>query len=221
MKQRVLVAGSIVVGLALSLSLGFWESSRSKTQPAPEGSSSKSQPAPERSRPIVAGPQPDRDVGPFLLGQKLATIAEAEEAAGYHFVRPDDALANDALVMAAFVEEVPGDKNAETDCLRSDVRQGAVDYTSGILVMVELVSGTGCPFDLDPEGSYETMAATSGGLWQTTTVDSVTALVSPGYEKNSSPAFVDLTIQGIRVRIFAMYAPIDLATLTAVAETLK
>jgi hypothetical protein len=218
MRRRLLIVGSIIAIVAVAVILGFRGLS-SKTSVAPGAArgptATESSPSPTAQFDLGSS----RDRGPFGTGQKFATVAEAEAVAAYHFVRPAHALANDALVRAVFFERVPGEQGS-TDCSGSDVLHGAIDYTSGVLITIEHVAGTGCPFDLDPAGSYASMAASSEGLWQTTTIDGVSALVSPGYQKNSSPAFVDLTIQGVRVTIYAMYAPIDLATLTEVAETL-
>ena len=217
MRRRLLIAGSLLAVLMSAVILGFRVSSSDIPR---ADQTSQSQTTSDGGRLAVhTGPQFSRDRGPFGTGQKFATVAEAEAVAAYHLVRPDHALANDALVRAAFFERVRGEPGS-TGCTGSDVLHGAIDYTSGILITIERVAGTGCPFDLDPAGSYASMAASSEGLWETTTIDGVTALVSPGYQRNSSPAFVDLTIRGVEVTIYAMFAPIDLTTLTEVAETL-
>jgi hypothetical protein len=62
---------------------------------------------------------------------------------------------------------IPGDPNESPMPLRADVVQVALDYQSGVLITVELVSGTQSLFDLDPASQYQLMVADTPGA-QTT-----------------------------------------------------
>lgn len=82
--------------------------------------------------------------------------------------------------------------------LRADVVHVALDYQSGVVITVELVSGTQNPFDLDPASQYQLMVPDTPGA-QTTTVLGAPAMTIPS--DSSGPGVVDVTMQGERVVI--------------------
>jgi hypothetical protein len=158
-----------------------------------------------------------RDHGPFLNGSEL-TITRAEALFGRHIIRPSHGLANDASLRHVFFERIPGDPNESPMPLRADVVQVALDYQSGVLITVELVSGTQSLFDLDPASQYQLMVPDTPGA-QTTTVHGAPAMTIP--RDSSGPGVVDVTMQGERVVIGGDYSPFEVSTLLEIAQTLS
>jgi hypothetical protein len=174
-------------------------------------------PHPER---VIAGFQPWQEGNPFVTGDQFAGIAQAEAKAGFDFVRPSSSLANDDLVVGTFVEIIPGDPTDPEPCGQAGVRHAAIEYSTGMLLIVDLVSGTGCPFDKDPSSVYQSMVGAQAN-WKLQTINGVLALTSPGDPAVSAPAFVDLVVKGERVRLFAEHQKVDLAALIVVAGSVK
>jgi len=168
---------------------------------------------PER---VIAGFQPWQEGNPFVTGDSFAGIAQAEDKAGFDFVRPSSSLANDDLVVGTFVEIIPGEPTDPEPCGRAGVRHAAVEYSTGILLIIDLVSGTACPFDKDPNSVYQSMVG-ARLYWKLQTINGVLALMSPGNPAVSAPAFVDLVVKGQRVRLFSEHQKVDLAALIEVA----
>jgi hypothetical protein len=168
----------------------------------------------------IAGFQPWEGGNPFVTGDEFADIAQAEAKAGFDFVRPSSSLANDDLVVGTFVEVIPGDPTDPEPCGRASVQHSAIEYSTGVLLIVDLVSGTGCPFDKDPSSVYQSMVG-AHSYWKLQPINDVLALTSPGNPAVSAPAFVDFVLKGERVRLFAEHQKVDLAALIEVAASVK
>ncbi len=156
----------------------------------------------------IAEPFLPRDHGPFATAQKV-TLEEAEEAVSFPLVRPQHALANDLLIRAVYVEIVSSGEGGV-------VEQGAIDYETGILLILSPATLDG--FDSDPQADYEAMADAVPGA-QVQTVNGVPAFVFESAD-GTSPAAIDLTLDGVRAILTGEYAPVDLEDLVGVAESL-
>jgi hypothetical protein len=109
-----------------------------------------------------------------------------------------------------YFERAPGDSSAPGTCAGHDVDHAAIDYSSGILIVYELVAGTGFALDADPEGQYQ-QEAQSWPAWTTTTINGSPGLLIP--QDSTGPAAVDFTDSGIEISVYAQYAPLDLQSL--------
>jgi hypothetical protein len=168
-------------------------------------------PAPTLSPVEEQGMKLPREAGPF--GGQRVTLEAAQEDVSFEIVRPSHPLANDSNVRAVFLQVVPDDS------LSSDAEQVAIDYQSGIVVLLEPASQVG--FEEDPGSQYQEMAeGYPAGQAEVSTVHSAPALLISRNVSNDSPAVVDLTIDGVRVIFYGSYAPVELATLIEVAETI-
>jgi hypothetical protein len=153
-----------------------------------------------------------REVGPF--GGQRVTLEAAQAAVSFQLVRPTHPLANDSSVRAVFLRVVPDDS------LPSNAEQVAIDYDSGILVLLEPASQVG--FEDDPATQYQEMAeGYPPGKAEVSRVHGVPALLIPRDVSNAGPAIVDLTLEGVRVILYGAYAPLELSNLIEVAETVS
>ena len=161
----------------------------------------------------LRGLEISRDAGPFLNGERV-TISQTEERGGFEFLRPQDSIANDANIRGVFYEE------AAADTVPGGIlRQAAIDYESGV-VMIVRPSDVDSGFS-DPATQYAKMAANypTPGYARVTVVHGVPALVVQENERGG--AYVDLVLDGLRIQLYAKYAPVTSSQLVKAAESIS
>lgn len=207
----VLAAG--VVGLVALATAFFVSSTGGEAEGGRNGSRAMPFSSPTELQGISQGISHPRELGPFGNG-RVSSLEEAQALVSFDLPRPSHPLANDAIVKYVFVQIVPADSSP------TPVVQVAIDYTSGILVLLEPASQVG--FADDPGAQYQEMAEGWPAGVQVSQVRGVPALVIPrNVAENGvgNPAAVDLTLDGVRVGIYAKYAPLEVETVLAIAET--
>lgn len=205
MKNRTVVALAAVAGLLLVALVGC------RTSPPEPRAASRTSP-PESTPEQDAGSLVDRsrDQGPFLRGKKLS-VAQAEAEAGFQLLRPHHPQANDGNIRNVFISQ-------ERDERGKPWAQVAIDYESGLIMLVlpAWVDGT----EKDPRKEYQEVVDTYPGPYaRVTTVHDVPALVIERNPKGT--AFLSVVIHGVKVKLFAEYAPLEASQLTEMAESLS
>jgi hypothetical protein len=153
---------------------------------------------------------PSRDEGPLLHGQKV-TVEGAEAEAGFRLLRPTHPAANDGNIRNVFIAH-------ERDESERPWTQVAIDYESGLIILLLPAWVDG--LDKDSRREYQEVVDTypGGPYAKVTTVRGVPALV---IERNpKGHAYLSLVIDGVNLKLFAEYAPLEASLLTAVAESL-
>lgn len=152
-----------------------------------------------------------RDHGPLLQG-KAVTLDEAERMVSFPILRPQHALANDALIKAVFVEVVPDDA---PDTVGEQV---VVDYQSGVVLYLDLAEARLAD---DPLGELEAELEELPSQARLTEVLGVPALAIPSVtDAGKDAAGMILVVDRLRVVVQARYAPLDWDVLVDVAATL-
>jgi hypothetical protein len=186
---------------------------QSKSSGQAPGSAARPEPESATDFAAIGLPAPSRETG-HLIGGRPVTLAEAEATAGYRLARPDHELANDSNIRGVFIvvlnEDAPGSTHAVV----------SIDYESGILLIFHPASEG---MQEGAAGAYEAEAAEMAPEVQVTTVNGAPALVIPKDTDadKANPSAVDLVLGEVEVAIYGQYASFDIATIVAVAETLK
>lgn len=141
------------------------------------------------------GIQPPPGHGPFLRGVSTS-LGELKKAADFHLFRPNDTLASDETLAAAWFEP--------------ESSQVGLQYTSGVLVTLQPMSAR-CPSCPAPREEFRRRAAQLGPPVRVQLIQGVPALVIPsnipahvvnGNLVSGGPqASVELVIDGIHVGV--------------------
>ncbi|MBA3551504.1 MAG: hypothetical protein H0W27_01350 [Actinobacteria bacterium] len=141
------------------------------------------------------------------------TLDEAEQMVSFPILRPQHALANDAMIKAVFVEVVP------EDIPDAVAEQVVIDYQSGVVLYLDLA---GARLADDPRGELEAELEELPPQARLTEVQGVPALAIPSVtDAGKDAAAVIFVVDGLRVVVQARYAPLDWDVLADVAATLK
>jgi hypothetical protein len=130
----------------------------------------------------------------------------------------NDRLANAESIRGVYASTLSGDPEEVTACGRSDHALVAIDYESGLVVTYDLVQGTGCPFDADPVDVYKSELTDNPDA----TVGDVNGFPAMFFPSDSSgDASVSFVAGGVKIDLYAAYAPLDLTDLERVAASMS
>jgi hypothetical protein len=194
-----MMAALLGVIAGISVALVIW---RTTSPPPDEGS----RPG-ERDRSFAI--DLPRDQGPFVEGRRV-TLSAAAEQAGFHLYRPQDVLASDDSIRAIYLEDTggPGPAGGQPHL--------AVDYESGILLMIEPAAG----LPADRQSYLETLASEVGPPAAVQDVHGVPALLIPeAIHGQENPGSVMFVLNGVQVTIYGQYDSFTLDELTRVANS--
>lgn len=202
MKGRAILA----VGMVAGLLSGAFLLTRPDERPVP----SNSRPTAPRAGGVLR--EPGRDEGPFLFGREVSFDQAAREAK-YHLYRPNHPIANDDNIRKVFIEATSDDSGRPWAHV-------AIDYESGILILILPAWVDGFETPDKAQKQYEQIVSQYPGSYaRIEEVHGVSALV---VERNPrANSYVEVVLDGVRVRLTAKYAPLGAATLIEVASSLR
>ncbi len=151
-------------------------------------------PTPSAQKPSAAGITLFGDA-PIPRGVET-TLATAESEATFSLRRPDDALAADDSITHVWLSS-------------TEPQQAAIEYRSGILVLVQLAQFT------DPAAQYAKVAKEFGSSY-VTAIGDAPALVIYGASSDVAGS-IDMVIKGVRVQIRSGDTPLSIDEMLRIA----